>query len=111
MDLAENNCWVEVRPLITSKLEAANFAPILDVLHNLGKPFRFFVVAPKEGSCCGSDERALVRFFLQFHDEHARVQMTNIIRTLLDVEVVGDVEPPKPQYRFCADLELSKNYA
>ncbi|MCL2477842.1 hypothetical protein, partial [Candidatus Bathycorpusculum sp.] len=41
----------------------------------------------------------------------ARVQMTNIIRTLLDVEVVGDVEPPKPQYRFCADLELSKNYA
>ena len=114
MDLAENNscCWVELRPLITSKLESANFAPILDVLHNLGKPFRFFVVAPKEGSGCGDDgERALVRFFLQFHDEYARVQMTNIIRTLHDVEVVGDVDLPKFQYRFCADLELAKNYA
>jgi len=112
MDLAENNCcWVELRPLITSKLESTNFAPILDVLHNLGKPFRFFIVAPREGSCCGSDERALVRFFLQLPDDHARVQMTNIIRTLLDVEIVGDIEPPKSQYRFCADLELAKNYA
>ncbi|MCL2643630.1 MAG: hypothetical protein FWD52_09040 [Candidatus Bathyarchaeota archaeon] len=112
MDLAENNCcWVELRPLITSKLEAANFAPILDVLHNLGKPFRFFIVAHREGSGYGSDERALVRFFLQFYDEYARVQMTNIIRTLLDVEIVGDIEPPKSQYRFCADLELAKNYA
>jgi len=37
--------------------------------------------------------------------------MTNIIRTLLDVEIVGDIEPPKHQYRFCVDLELTKNYA
>ena len=37
MDLVAKNCWVEVRPLITStvKLESANFAPVLDVLHNL----------------------------------------------------------------------------
>jgi len=112
MDLAENNCcWVELRPLITSKLESANFTPVLDALHNLGKPFRFFVVAPREGSGYGGDERALVRFFLQFANEQTRVQMTNIIRTLLDVEVVGDVDPPKTQYRFCADLELAKNYA
>jgi hypothetical protein len=112
MDLAENNCcWVEVRPLITSKLESANFAPVLDALHNLGKPFRFFIVAPRDGIGYGSDERALVRFFLQFHDEQTRVQMTNIIRTLLDVEVVGEVDPPKSQYRFCVDLELAKNYA
>ena len=112
MDLVkELGCWVEVRPLITSKLESANFAPILDSLHNLGKPFRFFIVAPREGSSYGSDERALVRFFLQFHDEQTRVQMTNIIRTLLDVEIVGEVEPPKTQYRFCVDLELSRNYA
>jgi hypothetical protein len=112
MDLAENNCcWVELRPLITSKLESANFTPVLDALHSLGRPFRFFVVAPREGSGYGGDERALVRFFLQFADEQTRVQMTNIIRTLLDVEVVGDVDPPKTQYRFCADLELAKNYA
>ncbi|MDR0461671.1 MAG: hypothetical protein LBH62_09695 [Nitrososphaerota archaeon] len=112
MDLAENNCcWVELRPLITSKLESANFAPVLDALHSLGRPFRFFVVAPRDGSGYGGDERALVRFFLQFSDEPTRVQMTNIIRTLLDVEVIGDVDPPKLQYRFCADLELAKNYA
>ena len=111
MDLVkEFGCWVEIRPLITSKLEPANFASILDALHNLGRPFRFFIVAPRDGGCV-DDERALVRFFLQFHDEQTRVQMTNIIRTLLDVEVVGEVDPPKPQYPFCADLELSKNYA
>ncbi|MCL2173257.1 MAG: hypothetical protein FWB84_06430 [Candidatus Bathyarchaeota archaeon] len=94
MDLVENNCcWVELRPLITSKLESANFASVLDALHSLGRPFRFFVVAPRDGSGYGGDERALVRFFLQFADEQTRVQMTNIIRTLLDVEVVGDVDP------------------
>ena len=54
---------MEVRPLITSKVEATNFAPVLDTLHNLGKPFRFFVVAPRDGSGCGGGKRALVRFF------------------------------------------------
>jgi hypothetical protein len=112
MDLAENNCcWVELRPLITSKLESANFTPVLDALHSLGRPFRFFFFSSRDGSGYGGDERALVRFFLQFADEQTRVQMTNIIRTLLDVEVVGDVDPPKSQYRFCVDLELAKNYA
>jgi len=113
MDLVANHrsrgCWVEVRPLITSNFESANFAPILDALHNFGTPFRFFIVAPQDGS--EGVERALVRFFLQFSDEQTRVQMTNIIRTFLDVEVVGDIDPPTPQYHFCTDLELSKNYA
>jgi hypothetical protein len=107
MELVEKDCWVEVRPLITSKLESGNFAPVLDALHNLGKPFRFFITAPKEGS----EERSLVRFFFQFFDEPTRVQMSNIIRTLLDVEVIGGANPPKHQYRFCTDLEMTKNYA
>jgi len=117
MDLAENDCWVEVRPLITSKLETSHFTPIfftpvLDTLHNLGKPFRFFVVAPRDnGGDGGGGERALVRFFFQFSDEQTRVQMSNVMRTLLDVEVVGGANPPKHQYRFCVDLELAKNYA
>jgi hypothetical protein len=117
-----SDCWVEVRPLIASKMETANFTsvfftPVLDTLHNLGKPFRFFVVAPRDngGDGCGGDgcggERALVRFFFQFSDEQTRVQMSNVIRTLLDVEVVGGANPPKHQYRFCVDLELAKNYA
>ncbi|MCL2359139.1 MAG: hypothetical protein FWC74_05215 [Candidatus Bathyarchaeota archaeon] len=109
MDLVKSEQWVEVRPFITSKLESASFASVLDALHNLGRPFRFFIVAPREGRAGG--ERALVRFFLQFSDEQTRVQMTNIIRTLLDVEVIGDVDPLKPQYPFCVDLELAKNYA
>ncbi|MCL2477581.1 hypothetical protein [Candidatus Bathycorpusculum sp.] len=114
MDLAVGRggsaCWVEVRPLITAKLESASFASVLDALHDLGKPFRFFIVVPKDGDC-GEDERSLVRFFFEFFDEHTRAQMSNVIRTLLDVEVIGGVELPRHQYRFCADLELSKNYA
>jgi len=110
MDLVKSERWVEVRPLITVKLESLNFASVLDALHNLGKPFRFFIVAPKDGGC-GDDERALVRFFFEFFDEHTRAQMSNVIRTLLDVEVIGGVELPRHQYRFCADLELAKDYA
>ena len=110
MDLVKSERWVEVRPLITVKLESLNFASVLDALHNLGRPFRFFIVAPKDGAC-GEDERSLVRFFFEFFDEHTRAQMSNVIRTLLDVEVIGGVELPRHQYRFCADLELSKNYA
>jgi len=112
MDLVAKNCWVEVRPLIAStvKLESTNFASVLDALHDLGRPFRFFIVAPKDG-CCGEDERALVRFFFEFFYEQTRAQMSNVIRTLLDVEVIGGVELARHQYRFCADLELSKDYA
>ena len=36
--------WVEVRPFITAELESANFAPVIDVLYNLAKPYRFLVV-------------------------------------------------------------------
>ena len=103
-------CWVEVRPLITAKLESASFASVLDVLHNLGRPFRFFIVAPRDGGC-GDGERSLVRFFFEFFDTQTRAQMSNVIRTLLDVEVVGDVDLPRQQYGFCADLELAKDYA
>jgi hypothetical protein len=110
VDCGRGGCWVEVRPLITAKLESASFAPALDALHNLGKSFRFFIVAPRDGGC-GEDERSLVRFFFEFFDTQTRAQMSNVIRTLLDVEVVGDVDLPRQQYDFCADLELAKDYA
>ena len=119
MALVENDCWVEVRPLIVStKVETANglsvcFIPVLDVLHSLGKPFRFVIVAPRDNGGGGGDgcERVLVRFFFQFFDEQTRVQMSNVMRTSLDVEVVGGVNPLKHNYLFCADLELAKDYA
>jgi hypothetical protein len=117
MDLATDRdsgsgggCWVEVRPLVTSELLAANFVPVLDALHSLGVPFRFFIAAPRDGGGGGSN-RSLVRFFLHIFDEQNRVQISNIIRTVLDVEVVGGAEPLTQQYRFCADLELAKHYA
>jgi len=110
MGLVKREHWVEVRPLITVKLESANFASVLDALHDLGRPFRFFIVAPRD-SGCGDDERSLVRFFFEFFDEQTRAQMANIIRTLLDVEVIGGVELPRHQYGFCLDLELAKDYA
>jgi len=109
MDLV-NSCWVEVRPLITSELEAANFAPVLDTLHSLGQSFRFFIVAPKDGGGGGGGERALVRFFFEFFDERSCVQMSNVMRVLMDVEVVSS-DPSKHQYLFCADLAMAKNYA
>jgi hypothetical protein len=120
MALVENDCWVEVRPLIVStKVESANglsgcFIPVLDVLHSLGKPFRFVIVAPRDsGGGGGGDgcERVLVRFFFQFFDEQTRVQMSNVMRASLDVEVVGGVNPFKHKYCFCADLALAKDYA
>jgi len=107
MELAKN-CWVEVRPLITSKLESANFAPVLDVLYGLGRSFRFLMVNTKEKDIV---ERALVRFYLQVCDEQARVQVSNIVRALLDVEVVSVDFPVVEQFGCCLDLELSKNYA
>jgi len=36
--------WVEVRPFITAEVEPANFAPVIDMLYNLAKPYRFLVV-------------------------------------------------------------------
>ena len=112
-------CWVELRPLITSKLETANFTPILDSLHILGAPFRFIISTATTIDEVTGNERGLVRFFLQFPDEPARKQMTNIIKTLLDVEVVGENSPLNQQqhhhqgggFGFCLDLELAKNYA
>lgn len=111
-------CWVELRPLITSKLETANFTPILDSLHILGAPFRFIISTATTIDEVTGNERGLVRFFLQFPDEPTRKQMTNIIKTLLDVEVIGETSPLNQQHHqwggefgFCLDLELAKNYA
>jgi hypothetical protein len=55
-------------------------------------------------------DRRLVRFYFQFKDEPTKKQMSNIIRALLDVEVVAS-DSPAQQYRFRVDLELAKNYA
>ncbi|MCL2288742.1 MAG: hypothetical protein FWC33_06200 [Candidatus Bathyarchaeota archaeon] len=107
MALVEKEYWVEVRPLVTAELATSNFAPIIDALHSLAEPFRFLVIDTCIGSVC---ERRLVRFYFQFKDEQTRKQMSNVIRALLDVEVVS-ADPPVQQYRFKTDLELAKNYA
>ena len=108
MDSGDVGCWVEVRPLITSKLEHANFAPVLDVLYGLGESFRFLMVNTADMEVVG---RFFVRFYLQVCDEQARVQVSNIIRALLDVEVVAVDFPVLERFGVCVDLELAKNYA
>ncbi|MDR1993262.1 MAG: hypothetical protein LBQ98_07215 [Nitrososphaerota archaeon] len=107
MSLVESEHWVEVRPLITAELETSNFAPIIDALYDLAKPYRFLVVDTCDKKVC---DRRLVRFYFQFKDEPTKKQMSNIIRALLDVEVVAS-DSPVQQYRFRVDLELAKNYA
>ena len=107
MTLVKGEQWIEVRPLITAELEASNFAPVLDVLYNLAKPYRFLVVDTCDENVC---DRRLVQFYFQFSDEHTRQQMASIIRALLAVEVVL-ADPPEQQYKFRVDLELAKNYA
>ncbi|MDR0373009.1 MAG: hypothetical protein LBI79_05580 [Nitrososphaerota archaeon] len=107
MDLASSKCWVEVRPLITCELAAANFVPVLDALYNLAKPYRFRVAATNDR---GVNKCQQVRFFFQFSDEQTKKQMSNIIRALLDVEVAS-ANPPELLYAFRLDLELAKNYA
>ena len=53
-----------------------------------------------------------VRFYLQVCDEQARVQVSNVIRVLLDVEVVSvDFHLVVERFGCCLDLELAKNYA
>ena len=101
-------CWVEVRPLITSKLESANFASVLDMLYRVSKPFRFLMVNTKDKTLV---ERVLVRFYLQFYDEPTKVQVSNIIRALLDVEVVSVDFPVLEPFGVCLGLELAKHYA
>jgi hypothetical protein len=105
---SSSGCWVEVRPLITSKLESANFASVLDVLYGLGESFRFIMVNTKDKAVVG---RFFVRFYLQVCDEQARVQISNVIRALLDVEVVSVDFPAMKQFGCCLALELAKNYA
>ena len=107
-DNGNSGCWVEVRPLITSKLESANFASVLDTLYRLGKPFRFLVVSSKDRGVVG---RVLVRFYFQFFDEQVKVQVSNVIRALLDVEVVSVDFPVLESFLVCLDLELAKHYA
>jgi len=108
MSAVYSGCWVEVRPLITSKLESANFAPVLDMLYRVSKPFRFLMVNTKDKTLV---ERVLVRFYLQFYDEPTKVQVSNIIRALLDVEVVSVDFPVLEPFGVCLDLEHAKNYA
>jgi len=104
----EHGCWVEVRSLITTKLEPLNFASVLDVLYGLGRSFRFLMMNTKDKDV---DGRFLVRFYLQLYDEQAKVQTSNIIRALLDVEVVAVDFPATERFGVCLDLELAKNYA
>ncbi|MDR1992995.1 MAG: hypothetical protein LBQ98_05810 [Nitrososphaerota archaeon] len=100
-------CWVEVKPLITSELGPANFVAILDALYDLGKPYRFLMVDTKDSLVRG---RQLVRFFFQFPDPQTQKLMSNIIKTLIDVEVTS-TNPPEQSYLVNLELELAKNYA
>jgi len=103
----QSACWVEVKPLITSELKPANFAPVLEALFNSSKPFKFLIVDTKDKNVSG---RQLVRFFIQFSDDQIKKQMSNVTKALLNVEVVA-AEPPERKYQCHADLELAKNYA
>jgi hypothetical protein len=107
-DRCDNSCWVEIRSFITSELEPKNFAPVLEALYNLAKPYRFLIIDAKSNDSSGQFH--LVRFYFQFIDEQTRKQMSNIIRALIDVEIVA-ATPLTQQYRFSVDLELAKNYA
>jgi hypothetical protein len=89
-------------------LESANFAPVLDALYRVAKPFRFLIVNSKDKSVVG---RVLVRFYFQFYDEQIKVQVSNVIRALLDVEVVSVDFPVFGPFGVCLDLELAKHYA
>jgi hypothetical protein len=88
-------------------VDVANFVPVLDALYNLGRPFGFLIVAQADKE---ARERQRIRFYLQLQDTPVSMQITKIIKALLDVEVVT-AEPPKGSYRVCADLELARNYA
>ncbi|MCL2135106.1 MAG: hypothetical protein FWH37_06085 [Candidatus Bathyarchaeota archaeon] len=111
MDLINKNYesehWIEIRPLITSVLETANFAPILDVLYNFGQPFKFVITDTTQKNV---EDRCLVKFFLQFQNNEIKNQITNIIRALLDVELISET-PVEKQYEHTLYLELSKHYA
>jgi hypothetical protein len=107
MKLVESEQWIEVRPLITAELETANFAPVIDALYTVAKPYRFLVMDTCDERV---GDRRLVRFYFQFKDEQTRKQMANIIRALLDVEVMA-TDPPEQQHSVSVDLELAKNYA
>jgi hypothetical protein len=81
---------------------------VLDVLYRVAKPFRFLVVNSKDKGVVG---RVLVRFYLQFCDEQIKVQVSNVICALLDVEVVSVDFSVKEMFGVCLDLELAKYYA
>jgi len=109
MDLVDSSCWVEVRPLVTSELKPANFAPVLDVLYNFGLPFRFVIADTKNK---GRDGRCLVRFFIQLQNQQMQAQISNIIKTVLDAEITKTNQPiDNLQGSSAVDLELAKNYA
>ena len=81
---------------------------MLDTLYRVSKPFRFLIVNTKDKTLV---ERVLVRFYLQFYDEQTKLQVSNIIRALLDVEVVSVDFPVLEPFGVCLDLELAKHYA
>ncbi|MCL2135700.1 MAG: hypothetical protein FWH37_09200 [Candidatus Bathyarchaeota archaeon] len=76
-------------------MKASNFASVIDALYTVAKPYRFLVVDTCDGCVCG---RWLVRFYFQFKDEQTRKQMTNIIQTILDAEIVA-TDPSEQQYK------------
>lgn len=96
-------CWMEVRPLASGKFEARNFSSVLDYLHNVGKPFRFFAVS------CPSDKvegLRTVRLFLQVAGADIAERLANALKSSLDVEVIIGSEPPSNVYPCCAEFML-----
>ncbi|MEM2778318.1 MAG: carboxypeptidase-like regulatory domain-containing protein [Candidatus Jordarchaeales archaeon] len=108
MDKEVQPCWIEVRPLVSGKFEAGNFAGIFDYLHNTGKPFRFCAVncpsVKVEGLRC-------VRFFLQLESAELAERVANVLKSSMDVEVVVGSQPPEKVYGRCVELGLKRHYA
>lgn len=106
--MKEQPCWMEVRPLASGKFEVGNFAGLLDLLRNTGKPFRFYMAnCPSvrvEGLRC-------VRFFLQLQSADLAERVAYFLRSNLDAEVIVGSAPPERVYESRAELGLKRHYA
>ena len=97
--------WIEVRPLKTAKFEPGNLAGILEILYNLRKSFRFYVVNAESPIVKG---RRTVRFFFEFPDETMKSHVSKVLSASLNVEVL-EAQPPKTAFKMGVELELARH--
>lgn len=99
--------WLEIRPVLSGNFKPGNFVPILEYLHNTGRPFRFCVVNCPSAKIEGVRR---VRFFLQVEEELVD-RVVDVLQTTLDVEVIPGSAPPEKTYEKCVELELRGHHA